>query len=103
MSTHKIHPLLTEIDIAYKIAVKRLRTQLCLSQVQFARNFQIVGKHARFTIGRWERLSSPHMPTTKHKLRMRELFEMNRQLRGDPEKLLTGRDETSLAQVDFSV
>lgn len=103
MSTHEIHPLLTDVDIAYKKAVKKLRIQLCLSQVQFARQFQIVGKHARFTVGRWERLSSPHMPTTKHKLRMRELFTMNRQLRQNPEKFLEGRDETRLAQVDFTV
>ncbi len=103
MSTHKIHPALTPVDIAYKIAVKKLRTQLCLSQALFARQFQIVGKHARFTVGRWERLSSPIMPTTKHKLRMRELFEMNRQLRQNSEKFLQGREESSIAQVDFSV
>ena len=102
MAEH-IHPDLSPIEADYKRAVKRLRDQLTLTQKQFARQFGLTGPNARFTVGRWERLASPHMPSTKHRLRMRQLFEMNQEVRTNPTEFMAGREETSLEQVDFSV
>ena len=73
----KIHSKLKDDEIEYKKAILLLRTQMSLNQSQFARQFNLNGENARYTVGRWERLSCPDLPGRENMKRMRVLFQMN--------------------------
>lgn len=85
--TETIHPDLKDDEIHYKHSIWTLRDQMKLNQVQFARQFGLNTANARYTIGRWERLSCVDLPGKENMKRMRELFKLNARNRETGEEM----------------
>lgn len=85
--TETIHPDLKDDAICYKNSIRILRDQMMLNQAQFARQFGLNTINARYTIGRWERLSCLDLPGKVNMKRMRELFKLNARNRKTGEEM----------------
>ena len=85
--TETIHPDLKDDEIHYKESIWLLRDQMKLNQAQFARQFGLNTLNARYTIGRWERLSCSDLPGKVNMQRMRELFKLNASVRETGDKV----------------
>ena len=83
----EIHPDLKDDEICYKNSIRVLRDQMHLNQAQFARQFGLNTLNARYTIGRWERLSCIDLPGKVNMQRMRELFKLNANCRSTGDKV----------------